>query len=493
MKITHMRLLVGFLKSHLQYSLNLRKRIDAQEIEKIGFRDLWHLFKLGDFVVSRQAVGRAPAVFQLCSTRGGRRQLKRYSHKNDTCDEGVIPDLNSFQLGCIRLAYNGSEVGPTSEIIHINSYHGEIEITKLGVVPYKFISGVDKTWDRMLRRGRLFQKCRFGHSTYEGTADGMKGEERVEGEVFVDFDSGYELSGFPRPDLSLPSLSREDDETYLANCYSLTCESCPTMCHTDETIDVMLSDRFLKSEKCAKTVKNSEIDSMSGELVALLPHEMIGFSLRRKDWFMFDVEKCQKVESDEDNRDKGFDRLVIPKNYKEMLKALVDIHASGNDSRDEMYGKPHSGIDLVKGKGKGLIIFLYGPPGVGKTSTAETIAAYTSPPRPLYQITCGDLGSTPQDVETRLENHFRLAHRWNCVLLLDEADVYLAERSFNDLERNGNSLGVPTYPGVLLRHPLPDVEPRGLYRRGVQIADPHCSPIQAYRPQRNDHRSGRTL
>jgi len=27
-----------------------------------------------------------------------------------------------------------------------------------------------------------------------------------------------------------------------------------------------------------------------------------------------------------------------------------------------------------------------------------------------------------------MEHHFRLTHKWSCVLLLDEADVFLAKR-----------------------------------------------------------------
>ena len=41
----------------------------------------------------------------------------------------------------------------------------------------------------------------------------------------------------------------------------------------------------------------------------------------------------------------------------------------------------------------------------------------------------GDIGYEPEDVERNLENHFNLAHKWGCVMLLDEADVFLAKRS----------------------------------------------------------------
>lgn len=48
----------------------------------------------------------------------------------------------------------------------------------------------------------------------------------------------------------------------------------------------------------------------------------------------------------------------------------------------------------------------------------------------------GDLGVTASDVESRLETNFTLAHRWGCVLLLDEADIFLAERTKDDFLRN---------------------------------------------------------
>lgn len=43
---------------------------------------------------------------------------------------------------------------------------------------------------------------------------------------------------------------------------------------------------------------------------------------------------------------------------------------------------------------------------------------------------------TPTEVETNLQNSFQLAQVWDCVLLLDEADVFLAERSQDNIERN---------------------------------------------------------
>lgn len=49
----------------------------------------------------------------------------------------------------------------------------------------------------------------------------------------------------------------------------------------------------------------------------------------------------------------------------------------------------------------------------------------------------GDIGDNARDVERSLNEVFHLAHRWGCVMLLDEADVFLRSRSRDhDLTRN---------------------------------------------------------
>ena len=71
---------------------------------------------------------------------------------------------------------------------------------------------------------------------------------------------------------------------------------------------------------------------------------------------------------------------------------------------------------------------------MGKTLTAECIADLYE--RPLYSITSGDIGTNPDEVEKKLHKIFDYASMWNCVLLLDEADVFLAERDLENLTRN---------------------------------------------------------
>ena len=116
-----------------------------------------------------------------------------------------------------------------------------------------------------------------------------------------------------------------------------------------------------------------------------------------------------------------------------MVKSLVQNHFmnKGADADDEDDDREN---DVVRGKGKGLILLLHGAPGVGKTSTAECVAEANG--KMLFPITCGDLGTTAADVERELSDKFHLAELWDCVLLLDEADVFLAQRTKYDVSRN---------------------------------------------------------
>ena len=67
--------------------------------------------------------------------------------------------------------------------------------------------------------------------------------------------------------------------------------------------------------------------------------------------------------------DEPFENLVLARDQKSLIQSLVEAHiASSNQA-----GKGGSGVfdDFVEGKGRGLVINLFGNPGVGKSLTAE--------------------------------------------------------------------------------------------------------------------------
>lgn len=79
----------------------------------------------------------------------------------------------------------------------------------------------------------------------------------------------------------------------------------------------------------------------------------------------------------------------------------------------------------------------------GKTFSAEATAEHVN--RPLYLIGAGDLGTDAADLDSALERVFDVATAWKAIVLIDEADVFLEQRSLHDLERNA-------MVAVFLRH-----------------------------------------
>ncbi|KAI1342485.1 hypothetical protein F5Y15DRAFT_406137 [Xylariaceae sp. FL0016] len=160
-------------------------------------------------------------------------------------------------------------------------------------------------------------------------------------------------------------------------------------------------------------------DKLPEDIVILLPSMIEGFNLLEKKWVKLYVEGFCPV----DWNKKAFDRLVLDPKTKEMIHALVEVQTMTKRMDD-----------IIAGKGNGLIILLHGSPGTGKTLTAESVAEIAE--KPLYRVTCGDIGTEAADVEKYLDTVLYLGKTWDCVLLLDEADVFLEERTMADLQRN---------------------------------------------------------
>jgi len=114
------------------------------------------------------------------------------------------------------------------------------------------------------------------------------------------------------------------------------------------------------------------------------------------------------------------EKLVIPDDSKELVNVLIE-NATGHFE------------DIVKGKSGGSIILCAGTPGTGKTLTAEVYAEVMK--RPLYTVQCSQLGLSHEELEKKLIKVMARAMRWKAILLIDEADVYIADRG-KDVRQN---------------------------------------------------------
>jgi len=250
----------------------------------------------------------------------------------------------------------------------------ELCITDLNVYPLRYAS--ESVQARLERRGRILWSCRFrrlvSYQSQRSVADAQEAEEE---RYIVDLETYKKLHPY-----SPSVISGRDDLG-------------PEMMNSPNPPDK--------------------------DFLMLLPSEVKGFNLREKKWHDLEVDRIRDVPWNK----KAFDNLVLPEKTKKIIRALVTKKLAAEKS-----------TDVIKGKGNGLIILLHGGPGTGKTLTAESIAEMTE--KPLYRVTCGDLGTKPEEVEKYMESVLHLGKIWDCVVLLDEADVFLQERNLSDLQRN---------------------------------------------------------
>lgn len=171
-------------------------------------------------------------------------------------------------------------------------------------------------------------------------------------------------------------------------------------------------DEELSSSELVET-RSSAMENQAWRCFPII----LGFSFAAKRWGQLKLDGVSPIRW----RDDAFDKLVLEPRYKELVRALVE-HSGGSFE------------DLVEGKGGGTIFLLHGPPGEGKTLTAEALAELLK--RPLYSISVGELGIDPKSLENKLREVLDIATVWNAVILIDEADIFLEERDEENILRN---------------------------------------------------------
>ncbi|KAM4063704.1 ATPase family associated with various cellular activities (AAA) domain-containing protein [Hirsutella rhossiliensis] len=159
---------------------------------------------------------------------------------------------------------------------------------------------------------------------------------------------------------------------------------------------------------------------MTQEEKLILSPLVYGYSFGTSKWGAFPVDNLSNVEWNGNL----LNSLVMEQSLRSIMYGLIKTHSAGTSNFD----------DFVKGKGKGIIGLLHGPPGSGKTLTAEAIAETGH--MPLYAVSTGALGHEPDNIHSELMQILRLATHWGAVLLLDEADVFLAKRTMTNLKQN---------------------------------------------------------
>jgi DNA polymerase III delta prime subunit len=371
----HLMLLWDVLEEELCDTI--REKNDHVAHGVVRFDNIWTIFEPGVL------------VFNTVDGHDRVYKLKSGNFANTQC--GRI-----YALATEYVDFDGERFGHGSTTLSVPEFGGTQEITRLAAFPLEHHIDKEGVIKHLLARGKKFVEYKgYHYKAYEGIAlgQGVWGPIRynVNSRIIIDT---YAFNRFnPNRKISLGFLSISDTSSELSECDLDDCD--------------------------LKDVKTTS-QALTEEQLVTATSSLRGYSLKDKKWLTFYIDAVKEISWNED----AFASLVAPEEQKELILAFAQSQSVNRDRFD----------DVIQGKGRGIIMLLSGPPGVGKTLTAESVAETMKVP--LYMMSAGDLGTEPSQVESALGNILEMNTKWNAVLLLDEADVFLEARSTHDLERN---------------------------------------------------------
>ncbi|KAF7338400.1 p-loop containing nucleoside triphosphate hydrolase protein [Mycena venus] len=288
-------------------------------------------------------------------------------------------DTRYLEVTCDIIDDDGLEFGFAERVFEIDEYSGTRPIATLPVFPLRYHNDSESIYARAVEFGKRFVQLST-HSFHEIT--------------------GRAFTYLPTPD------GPKAEQIFVDGRVMISPSAHVRFCSTASAFPAV-----------HQTLTK---DSLTDDQYAICTPVLRGFAFDRKTWGGFSLACLRDVNWNET----AFDALVLGEKQKKLIHSLVRQHVKKGTGFD----------DIIKGKGLGLIGLLAGTPGCGKTLTAEAVAEVTH--RPLYVLSAGELGTTPDSVEQKLSSVLELAQMWDAVLLLDEAEVFLTPRNAIDLQRN---------------------------------------------------------
>ncbi|CAP79317.1 Pc17g00300 [Penicillium rubens Wisconsin 54-1255] len=388
----HLLLLIDHLKH--AYASTLQRLESMLRHGHITYDLLWALFKPGCHVYTTCIGTKEPRCVVF-----------------DAGEEMTQNDETWLNLECRFLDYNGVKFGEAGIFLRVAKFRGSKPIESLEAFPLCHHPSHEQVRKDLVERGQKFRNLAGSHVRHcKGSAFFMnKGKAfkvNINSRVAVDAAFFHEM----QPNYSRPSFRdigvKDKDGISVIDIGAM-----------------LMEDREREKEK----MRGDGVDAQKlseADLLVSCP-TLCCFSFKEK---MF-LECAVSALRDVDWSPESLDCLQIASETKTLLLSLA---------------KTRLGLiptvpfdDVIDGKGQGLNMLLNlqltrasGPPGVGKTFTVEATSEYFK--LPLYSISAGELVVDHGDshaLESQLEIIFKIAKHFNAILLLDEADAFMASRT----------------------------------------------------------------
>jgi len=414
----------------------------------ISYNLLWALFPPGQYLYSEA-------------------HSQGYIYVCDSCH----PLGMGFPVGARYVDWDGKQFGYATKRINVSPFVGTKQISKLEVYPLHLHESPEAVKAHALRRGARFRSLcsSVRHMAYAGNAL-CEGNHHVSGQN-VQVSLATKLPplspGRIDPSLTHARAYKLDERVMLDTALSPDGPSClaslqegfdkPKMDLVDRThigpptsgqhyrpnhppptamprYVTMMNMPGPQSVRAARQWPGPTVNlhatagqapeadlSLTDDELMLCSSVLTAWCLTTKRWVsLLEIDNIRTISWNKE----ALAQVVLPVSHKELMLSFVEAHISGDVKFD----------DIIKGKGLGLLMLLVGDPGLGKTLTAEALAEKVQ--RPLYILTASELGHDPQSIETALVKFLSMTAKWNAILLLDECDVFLEERSSSKIKHS---------------------------------------------------------
>jgi hypothetical protein len=373
--VAHFDLLHSTLYRELAPILDERQAMLDHHV--ITFKLVWSIFEPGCLVHT---------------SKNGHDQLYRV--------KDIIMCQTQCKLDCEFVDYDGKIFGLHKKSLSVAHFCGTKKITQLEAYPLRFHEDPETLCGRLISRGRMFEAYKGTHFVaYNGVVFFPERSERtklrVNSRIMIDsaasvrYRMKVELEPFGAKAFPKPRAGVTNSRYYPPRNGPNTDEDC---------VDLGSPYNGTKIDAGKRPTVDLTVESgLTTEQLLLANPRVRGFSLRDKQWLEFFIDDIQDIVWNDD----AFEALVAPPEQKELILAFAEAQAKDRTGFD----------DVIQGKGKGIIMLLSGPPGVGKTLTAESVAETMRVP--LYAIGAAELGSRSVDLETALGKVLKVCAKWN--------------------------------------------------------------------------------
>lgn len=159
--------------------------LKSGSVEKVYYSDLWHIFKPGEVVITRQEPLHA---YRVLYVTGGRPYLSPPRSKEEENEEigyKVPAKTSDFLVLCYQVHYDGEKFGPVTESFTVTSYSGRRSLRDLPIYPLRFAEdpGIK---ERLFSNGQKYLRVSRGTHIQYREPNLHEGEE-IDSQVVIDF------------------------------------------------------------------------------------------------------------------------------------------------------------------------------------------------------------------------------------------------------------------------------------------------------------------